>query len=169
MSPSPKHLQRRADIEGAEAVHVSHPLNPRSEIFMKRLSDPTGMSRIGVNLARIPPGKESFLPHAHSAQEEWVYVLEGTGTALIGDEEIAIGPGDFLGFPTDGTVHHLMNHGDADLVFLQGSERGGVEVGRFPTIGKRLLILGDGMAHFVPEDAIESRPLSDWLAKKPEG
>jgi uncharacterized cupin superfamily protein len=165
MGTPPKHLLRQRDIEGAEAVHVSHPLNPQSEIFMKRLSDPTGMARVGVNLARIPPGKESFLPHAHTTQEEWVYVLEGAGVALIGEQELEIGPGDFLGFPTDGTVHHLMNRGDRDLVLLQGGERGGIEIGRFPTIGKRLVFLGDGMAHLIPEEAIESRPLTDWLAK----
>lgn len=164
MSDHPKQLVRRSQIEAAEPVHVSHPLNPRSAIFMKRLSDPAGMTRIGVNLARIPPGKESFLPHAHTTQEEWVYVLEGEGTVLIGDRELPIGPGDFLGFGTDGTVHHLMNTGDRDLVILQGGERGEVEIAHFPTVGKRMLVVGDGLAHLVPEEAIASRPLTDWLA-----
>ena len=150
-------------------MRVSHPLNPRSEIFMKRLGDPTGMTRIGVNLARIPPGKESFAPHAHSVQEEWVYVLEGTGRALVGEEEHEIGPGDFLGFPTDGVAHHLRNTGTTDLVVLQGSERSRVDVGHFPTLKKRLLFLGDDVVRLVPEDAIETLPLTAWRAKDPDG
>ncbi|MCX4247190.1 cupin domain-containing protein [Paraliomyxa miuraensis] len=164
MSTTPKHLLRRAELEASEAIHVRHPLNPQSEIHMRRLSDPTGMKRMGVNLGRIPPGKESFLPHAHTTNEEWVYVLEGRGHALIGEHEHEIGPGDFLGFPTDGTVHHLRNSGDVDLLFLQGGERNGFDVGLFPTIGKRMMVQPEqGLAHFVPEDAIETLPLSAWL------
>lgn len=164
MSTHPKYLLRRAELEGAPPVRVRHPLNPRSEIHMRLMSDRTDMKRMGVNMARIPPGKESFLPHAHTAHEEWVYVLEGRGHALIGEHEHEIGPGDFLGFPTDGTVHHLRNSGDVDLVFLQGGERGKLEVGIFPTIGKRMVFEIDrGLVHAVPESTIETIPLSAWL------
>ncbi|MCA9634762.1 MAG: cupin domain-containing protein [Myxococcales bacterium] len=171
--PGPKHLVRSADLAEAETIRVRHPLNPRSEIHMKRLSDPTGMTRVGVNLARIPPGRESFLPHSHAVFEEWVYVLEGRGRAQIGDEEHPIGPGDFLGFPTDGTPHHLINDGEVDLVILQGGERGRFDMGHFPTIGKHMFF-HEGVAHFFPDAAIETMPLSAWQAtddaeKKSEG
>jgi uncharacterized cupin superfamily protein len=161
---TPKHLvhTRGPDAEPAHAVR--HPFNPRSTLFMTRLSDPTGLTRVGVNLGRLPPGKEAFVPHAHTLCEEWVYVLEGRGTAVIGDQQLEIGPGDFLGYPTDGTVHHLLNTGDVDLVVLQGGERREGDVGRFPTLGKLGLHLGDGVMRFVKESDVEVLPFSAWRA-----
>lgn len=167
-APPPKHLVRAADLSAQEGIRVRHPLNRNSEITIKRLSDPTGMTRLGVNLARIPPGRESFLPHAHALQEEWVYVIAGRGRARIDDTEHPIGPGDFLGFPTDGTVHHLINDSDDDLVILQGSERTSFELGTFPTVGKRIFFQG-GNAHVVPEASIEILPITAWRASDPHG
>ena len=165
MSTEPKHLVRtRGGLDPAQSLHVRHPFNPRSQVHMTRLSDPAGMTRVGVSLARVPPGKESFLPHAHTLSEEWVYVLEGRGVVLLGDREHEIGPGDFLGFPTDGTIHHLKNTGDVDLVFLQGGERRDGDAGRFPTIGKLGIMLGDGTMRFVKESDIEQLPFTAWLA-----
>jgi uncharacterized cupin superfamily protein len=164
MSTDPKHLVRTRSLDPAQRMHVRHPFNPRSQIFMTRLSDPAGMTRIGVSLARVPPGKESFIPHAHTLNEEWVYVLEGRGSVLLGDQEHEIGPGDFLGFPIDGTIHHLTNTGDVDLVFLQGGERREGDAGRFPTLGKLGIMLGDGTMRLVSESDIQQLPFSAWLA-----
>ncbi len=164
MSKDPEHLVRTRHLEPAQALHVKHPFNPASELFMTRLSDPAGMTRVGVSLARVPPGKESFVPHAHTTQEEWVYILEGQGVALVGDRELPVGPGDFLGFPTDGTVHHLTNAGDVDLVYLQGGERREGDVGRFPTLGKLAFTLGDGAMRFVSETDVEILPFTAWMA-----
>lgn len=164
MSTDPKHLVRTQGPAAAPAFHVRHPFNPRSQVFMTRLSDPAGMTRQGVNLARVPPGKEAFVPHAHTLNEEWVYVLEGHGVVLLGEHEHAIGPGDFVGFPIDGTVHHITNTGEQDLVYLQGGERRDGDAGRFPTLGKLGIMLGDGTMRFVPESAIEALPFTAWLA-----
>jgi uncharacterized cupin superfamily protein len=161
---TPKHLVRTRGTDAAPVYPVKHPFNPNSKLFMTRLSDPAGMTRVGVNLARVPPGKESFIPHAHTLNEEWVFILEGRGIAQIGDQQLEVGPGDFLGYPIDGTVHHLTNTGDVDLVFLEGSERHSGEVGRFPTLGKLGIILGDGNMRFVKESEVEVLPFSAWLA-----
>lgn len=161
---TPKHLVHSQGPDAEPAYQVQHPHNPRSKLFMTRLSDPAGLTRVGVNLARLPPGKEAFVPHAHTLCEEWVYVLEGHGTAVIGDQELAIGPGDFLGYPIDGLAHTLVNTGDVDLVVLQGGERREGDVGRFPTLGKLGLHLGDGMMRFVKESDVEVLPFTAWLA-----
>lgn len=161
---TPKHLVRTRGTDAAPAYAVKHPLNPHSLLYMTRLSDPAGMTRTGVNMARLPPGKEAFVPHAHTLNEEWIFVLEGRGTAHIGEQQVEIGPGDFVGYPVDGTVHTLVNTGDVDLVVLQGGERRDGEVGRFPTLGKLGIILGDGMMHFVNESDVEALPFSAWLA-----
>ena len=84
----------------------SHPLNPNSEMHWVPLSDAAGLERTGVHLVRVPPGKESAIYHSHTAEEEWIYILSGHGTAEIGDDEHPVGPGDFMGFPTPSVGHH---------------------------------------------------------------
>ena len=164
MSDLPKHLVRPSLLPSEAALHIKHPLNPKSDVRMTQLSDLAGLQRVGVNLARIPPGAESFLPHAHSVQEEWVYVLSGRGQAQIGAADYAIGPGDFLGFPTDGTVHHIRNTGDVDLLLLQGGERARLELATFPTIGKQMLVSGEQQAQFFPLASAETLPFAAWIA-----
>jgi uncharacterized cupin superfamily protein len=170
MRTPPRHLLRRADIEALPGLHVRHPFNPRSDVTMRSLGDPTGISSYGINLARIPAGKESFVPHAHTVNHEWVYVLEGQGHARIGDEEHAVGVGDFLGFPPDGTVHHLRNTGEGDLVVLQGGERRPFEVGLFPTLGKRMVFdQARGVVDVIAEQDVQQLSLSAWVAKDGPG
>ena len=139
MTDTPKHLVRATDLDPAEAVCIRHPFNPNSEVHLQRLAERTGMGRVIVTLARVPPGKESFVLHAHMLHEEFVYILEGKGTAVIGEAELAVGPGDFMGFPIDGTAHTLRNTGTEDLVYLMGGERGPLEVAHFPTVGRTMV------------------------------
>lgn len=166
----PAHLVRTAKLPPDAGFEVRHPFNAGSQIRMVPLGDTTGMKRVGVSIARVPPGKESFIPHAHLNTEEFVFVLEGRGLARVGDAEIAIGPGDFLGFPTDGTVHHLRNDGDVDLVFLQGGERAPVELTRFPTVGKvGVFRLGQPEVTFHDDTSNDVVPLTAWLAPASSG
>src|SRR4051794_41867781 len=98
MSDTPKHLVRPSDLDPAEAVRIRHPFNPNSDVTLQRLAERTGMGRGIVTLARVPPGKESFVLHAHLLHEEFIYVLEGQGTAGIGGAAGAGGPGRPRGF-----------------------------------------------------------------------
>jgi uncharacterized cupin superfamily protein len=161
----PKHLVRTRDLRDADLTLIRHPLNPQSEIRMHRLGERVGMQRAHLSLARVPPGRESFLPHAHGNQEEFVFILEGRGLALLGDAEIEVGPGDYMGFPTDGTVHHLRNVGETDLVYLMGGERTEVEVSRFPSIGK-VGLFQRGEVSFFDEGSATVMPASAWRAKE---
>lgn len=40
-----------------------------------------GLSRLGIHHARLPPGRRTSYPHAESAEEEFVFVLEGVPTS----------------------------------------------------------------------------------------
>ena len=164
MTQDPKHLVRTRRLRTDDATHLKHPMNPKSEIFVHGLSESAGMQRQHMNIARIPPSKESFLPHSHTFQEEWVFVVEGDGIAIVNDAEVAIGPGDYLGFPTDGTTHHLKNTGQTDLVVLQGGERTAREIARFPTVGKTALFEPPKVTFFGDDGATEELNLSLWLA-----
>ena len=161
MPDDPKHLVRTSALKAEDATRLRHPLNPKSEVHLHSLGDRVGMQRCQLKLARLPPGKESFLPHAHALEEEFIYILEGEGRALIGEVEVAVGPGDYMGFPTDGVVHHLRNDGPADLVYLVGGERLAMDVSRFPTIGKRGVFDGKS-ATFYDEASGQTLPFSAW-------
>jgi hypothetical protein len=54
-------------IEGAASF--SHSWNPNSAIRGTRLSRLVRLSRTGVNLVRIPPGKEFFVYQSHHRGE----------------------------------------------------------------------------------------------------
>jgi uncharacterized cupin superfamily protein len=161
----PKHLVRTRELRDADFTLIRHPLNAQSELRVHRLGDHVGMQRAHLSLARLPPGKESFLPHAHATQEEFLFILEGRGMALLGDSEVEVGPGDHMGFPTDGTVHHLRNVGEADLVYLMGGERTDVEVSRFPSIG-RVGVFRTGEVSFFDENSSTVLPRSAWRPKE---
>lgn len=138
MSDRPNlYLLRAADI-AARSQTFSHPWNPASEMTGYQLAKSTGLKRTGVNLARIPPGKESFVYHAHWQEEEWIYILSGRGIARIDDTDYEVGPGDFMAFPTPGVAHHLRNPFETELVYLMGGEHRDVDVVDFPDHGKRM-------------------------------
>ncbi|EYF00145.1 cupin domain-containing protein [Chondromyces apiculatus] len=159
------HLIRANDRAKVPGGPVSHPLNPRSEVHCTLLSRATGLSRVGVNLLRVPPGKESFAYHRHECEEEFLYILSGRGVAEIGDEEVEVGPGDFLGFPAPSVAHHLRNPFDEELVYLSGGESKQLEVADFPRHGKSLVRRGEKMA-FVESSAFGGL----WVEKgKDEG
>jgi uncharacterized cupin superfamily protein len=134
-------IVRAADI-AAHAQEFSHPWNPQSLMRGTQLARSVGLRRTGVNLIRIPPGRESFAYHSHQHEEEWIYVLSGRALALIDDVEYEVNAGDFIGFPTPSVAHHLTNPGPDELVYLVGGENRDNEIADFPKLGKRIVRRG---------------------------
>ena len=120
---------------------------------MTMLSRVAGLKRVGVNLGRVPQGKEAFVYHRHNGEEEWVYLLEGKALSDIDGDAQEVGPGDFIAYPA-GVAHTLKNIGDGDLVYLMGGERAAVEIADFPRHGKRILRSGE-RTEFISDDACE--------------
>ncbi len=131
---------------------------------MVRLGDPAGMTQLGVHLIRIPPGKESFIPHAHSVSEEFVFILEGAGEMVLDGVGHAVGPGDFVGFPIDGVVHSLKSKGPDDLLYLTAGRRDPLEVADMPTIGKTTVFRNGAMELF-GDDGAERLTGAEWMAR----
>jgi uncharacterized cupin superfamily protein len=146
------------------AAVFQHPLNPGSEMHWQSLSDVVGLTRIGVHLIRLPPGKESAVYHTHAAEEEWIYILSGRAVAEIDGRDHAVGPGDFMGFPTPSVGHHLRNEADQDLVYLVGGERKEMEIAEFPHLGKVVLRVGR-TADMVDREHLERF----WPPAEPDG
>ena len=62
------------------------------------LGDLFGLTNFGVNLTRLAPGGESALRHAHTKQDEFVYILEGRPTLVTDAGRTASNPGMCAGF-----------------------------------------------------------------------
>ena len=142
MSNSYPHLLRAVEIKEKETT-FSHPWNPKSEITGTHMSRVAGLSRTGVSVVRIAPGKESFAYHSHHREEEWIFVLSGAGIAKIDGDEHQMAVGDFVAFPTPSVAHNMANPFDEDLIYLMGGENLQHEIADFPTLGKRMLRLAD--------------------------
>lgn len=88
------------------------------------LGDLFGLVNFGVNLTRLAPGAMSALRHAHSKQDELVYILEGTPTLVTDAGETALQPGMCAGFRAGtGDAHHLVNRSNRDVVYLEVGDR----------------------------------------------
>lgn len=154
------YLLRAADI-AARSQTFSHPWNPKSEVTGYQLGKSTGLKRTGVNLARLAPGKESFVYHAHWNEEEWIYILEGHGIARIDDVEYEVGAGDFMAFPVPRVAHHLRNPFDQELIYLMGGEHAATEVVDFPDLGKRMFRHAKGVEVYDLDAAQPFGPLQE--------
>lgn len=92
----------------------------RHQIRRHMVGAAAGSLKLGCSLVELPPGTRSWPRHAHRANEEAIYVLEGTGVARIGDQEHPIGPGDYVALVPGGpdTAHQTLNTGTVPLKYL---------------------------------------------------
>src|SRR5512144_2834934 len=82
------------------------------------LGDLFGLKNFGVNLTRLAPGAISALRHAHSKQDEFVYILQGNPTLHTDDGRTRLSPGMCAGFrAATGNGHHLINETPEDVVY----------------------------------------------------
>lgn len=88
------------------------------------LGDLFGLKNFGVNLTRLVPGGISALRHAHSQQDEFIYVLSGCGVLITDEGETPISTGMCAGFPAGtGNAHQIRNTGTLELIFLEVGDR----------------------------------------------
>jgi uncharacterized cupin superfamily protein len=82
-------------------------------------SEAVGLTRIGIHHEILPPGHRTSFPHAESAEEEFVYVIEGAPDVWIDGELFRLAPGDGVGFPPGtGIAHSFLNNTDAPVRLL---------------------------------------------------
>jgi uncharacterized cupin superfamily protein len=150
----PRVLVRAAERAASREYH--HPENPGAEVHLTPLSRPAGLKRVAVVHTRVPPGHESFVHHVHLHDEEWMYVLSGRGVAEIGDTEVEIVPGDFLGFPAGGPPHNARALDGEDLEYVQGGDawaRSTIEIVDFPRLRRRKTFVGTRSSATYPWDS----------------
>ena len=110
-----------------------------------RLGDAAGLTQFGVNLQRLAPGVWSSQRHWHSAEDEFVYVLEGEVVLVTDEGEQVMRAGDCAGFPAgQPNGHHLQNRSDREAVLLEvGSRRLDADTCEYPDIDMAMDAAGD--------------------------
>ena len=120
-----------AAIVAAQAAPRKKPSNypePFASRMAGRLKRPLGevfgLTHFGVNLTRLAPSAVSALRHAHTRQDEFVYILEGRPTLFTNDGATELEPGMCAGFKAgNGDAHHLVNRTQQDVVYLEIGDR----------------------------------------------
>lgn len=136
-----------------KASNYPEPFASRVAARQKRpLGDLFGLTNFGVNLTRIPPGSISALRHAHTRQDEFVYVLEGTPTLITDAGEVVLEPGMCIGFKAGtGDAHHLVNRSTQDAVYLEIGDRTPGDSATYPD-DDICAVSRDGKWHFTRKD-----------------
>jgi uncharacterized cupin superfamily protein len=145
-------MGKRIDLEAVPVSKGSgYPVPfdaPCAGRIRRRLGDAAGLTDFGVNLLRLPPGTWSSQRHWHSAEDEFVYVLEGEVVLVTDAGEETLKTGGCAGFKAgskDG--HHLQNRSAADAVVLEiGSRKDAEDECDYPDIDLRFPKGGAGFA-----------------------
>ena len=90
----------------------------------RTLGDLFALTNFGVNLTRLVPGAGSALPHAHTRQDEFVYILQGAATLITDAGETRLAAGMCAGFKAGtGNAHQLLNRSTEDVIYLEVGDR----------------------------------------------
>ena len=97
------------------------------------LGDLFGLTNFGVNLTRLAPQAASALRHAHTRQDEFVYILQGHPTLHTDEGRTLLAPGMCAGFRAGtGNAHRLVNETAEEVVYLEVGDRTPGDEGSYP-------------------------------------
>jgi uncharacterized cupin superfamily protein len=116
------------------------------------LGDLFGLTNLGVNLTRLAPHAASALRHAHTKQDEFVYILQGRPTLHTDEGRNRLSPGMCAGFKAGtGNGHRLVNDTDEEVVYLEVGDRTPGDAGSYPDDDLQAQLV-DGKWQFVHKD-----------------
>ena len=113
----PDFIRHWTELEGRDDGH--YPGDTELMAIGAPLARKFGLKRIGIHHNRLLPGRRTSYPHAESAEEEFVFVLEGTPDVWIDGELHRLAEGDAVGFPAgSGICHTFLNNTDREVRLL---------------------------------------------------
>ena len=151
--------QKRIAVVASEAppkakqTNYPEPFTSRMAGREKRpLGDLFGLTNFGVNLTRLAPKGVSALRHAHSKQDEFIYVLQGHPTLHTDEGRTRLSPGMCAGFKAgSGNGHCLINETADEVVYLEVGDRTPGDEGTYPDDDLKAM-LSDGKWKFTHKD-----------------
>jgi len=118
----------------------------------RQLGEVFGLANFGVNLTRLAPGATSALRHAHTKQDELVYILEGNPSLHTNDGITRLAPGMCAGFKAGtGDAHRLVNETPLAVVYLEIGDRTAGDEASYPDDDIRATLV-DGKWKFLHKD-----------------
>ena len=110
----------------------------------RQLGDFFGLANFGVNLTRLAPNAVSALRHAHTKQDEFVYILQGRPTLHTDEGRTQLAPGMCAGFKAGtGNAHRLINETTEDVVYLEVGDRSLGDEGSYPDDDLKALVVNE--------------------------
>lgn len=118
----------------------------------RQLGELFGLTNFGVNLTRLAPKAVSALRHAHTKQDEFIYILQGQPTLHTDEGQTRLSPGMCSGFKAGtGNGHCLINETDEEVVYLEVGDRTQGDEVSYPDEDLKALLL-EGKWKFVHKD-----------------
>lgn len=116
-----------------------------SRRWFRRLGDQAGLTNFGVNLVRIVPGAQSSARHAHSRQDEFIWVVSGEVVLETDEGRQTLRPGLCAGFAAgSGNAHRFVNESAEDAVILVVGDRTPFDEVTYPDIDNHARAAADG-------------------------
>ena len=116
------------------------------------LGDVFGLSNFGVNLTKLLPGAVSVLRHAHSKQDEFVYILRGHPVLITDEGETQLSPGMCAGFKAGtSNAHQLLNRTREEVLYLEVGDRSAGDSVAYPDDDLQAVLV-DGRWQFSHKD-----------------
>ncbi|WP_395004013.1 cupin domain-containing protein [Cypionkella sp.] len=117
----------RAPISRADGVETQH------------LSVAGGLRQFGAYVETLAKGAWSSNRHWHEAEDEFLFVLDGTATLHDDNGLTDLTPGDAITWRQgEPNAHHITNRFDAPLRYLIVGARAGFDTCHYPDSGNRL-------------------------------
>jgi len=142
------------DVEESNATGYPEPYRADNQLrYNRRLGNHAGLTNYGVNMTRIVPGGQSSHRHAHTRQDEFVYVLEGEVVLETDSGAQVLKAGMCAGFPAGtGDAHRFLNRSSADALLLVVGDRTADDEISYPDIDMRAKLGIDSKYRFTRKD-----------------
>ncbi len=150
-------VTNKDELQWAERSH-----GDRFGYRRKSLSSATGGEKLGCSLYEVQPGKRAWPHHYHGANEEAIYILEGSGTLRVNGEEVSLSEGDYATFHAGAEgAHQLVNTSGRTLRYLYFSTMVEPDAMVYPDSGKVGIFVGAA-----PGGPKEKRTLSGFFREQ---
>ncbi|MFK8186636.1 MAG: cupin domain-containing protein [Phormidesmis sp.] len=119
----------------------------------QRVGKAAGLTHFGVNLTTLQPGAQSALRHWHTAQDEFVYVVQGELVLVTNEGEQTLQAGEMAGFAAGkANGHQLVNRSQSVAMYLEIGDRTQPDTAQYPDADLIHHLSEKGESQFVHQD-----------------
>nr|GAT46568.1 predicted protein [Mycena chlorophos] len=122
------------------------------------LGDQVGLTKVGIHASRLEPNMVSTVEHYHDCDDEWFFILKGSGLLLGEGGGTAVNEGDFIGFPAGSKIPHAFKAGTDGMEYLTGGSRVPLDMSHYPGLKKaRLVNRAEGTQTVYDDDVVAAK------------